>query len=125
MVEPADQTVIRVDPATNAVGPKVDLGVREPSSLAVGAGSVWVTDLAEDKVWRIDAVRNSIVGTILVGNGPTAVAATDDAVWVANRFAGLVSKIDPATNRVVATIPLGQEPLGIAAWNDKVWVTVA
>jgi YVTN family beta-propeller protein len=125
MVESADQTVTRVDPATNAVRAAVPIGAREPSALAVGAGSVWVTDLAEDKVWRIDAVRNSVVGTIPVGNGPTAVGAMDDAVWVANRFARSVSKIDPATNSVVATIPLGQEPLGIAAWNDKIWVTVA
>ena len=125
MLERDDQTVTRVDPATNAVRATIPIGAREPSSLAVGAGSVWVPDLAEDKVWRIDAIRNSVVGTIPVGNGPTAVAATDDAVWIANRFGRSVSRIDPATNSVVATIPLGQEPLGIAAWNDKVWVTVA
>jgi YVTN family beta-propeller protein len=74
-----------------------------------------VTDLADDRVWRIDAVRNSVVGTIPVGDGPTAVAETDEAVWVANRFAKLVSRIEPKTNTVVATIQLGREPRGTAS----------
>ena len=125
MVEPADRTVTRVDPATNVVRVAIPIGAREPSSAAVGAGSVWVTDLAEDTLWRIDPVTHSVIATIAVGDGPTAVAATDDAVWVANRFAQSVSRIDPKTNTVVATIPLGYEPRGIAVGSDSVWVTVA
>jgi virginiamycin B lyase len=125
VVEPDDQAVTRVDPASNTVRATIPVGVREPSGLAVGAGSVWATDLAEDTVWRIDAVRNSVVGTIALGDGPTAVAATDDGVWVANRFSRSVSRIDPKTNTVVATIQLGREPRGIAVGNDSIWVTVA
>ena len=84
-----DNSVSRIDPATNrVVGPPIPIGHRA-GNLAVGAGGVWVTSdyrvdgAPEDVVViRIDPQTNRAVETIAVGGHPIDVAATESAVWV-------------------------------------------
>ena len=80
------------------------------SDVAFGEGSIWVTTLGDDSLWRVDAPEvgpTTVSNVILVGRQPSAVAVGPDAVWVANRGDGTVSRIDPRTNKVVATIHVG------------------
>ena len=95
-----------------------------PSSPAVGFGSVWVASYGGDTVWRVNAETGRVEAVIHVGDNPWGVAVGRDAVWVTNLPAGTVKRIDPSTNEVVATIVTGFAPSGIAADGDDVWVVV-
>jgi YVTN family beta-propeller protein len=91
--------------------------------LAAGAGAVWATDQQGDSVWRIDPIRDQVVGTVHVGLHPAGVAIGAGSVWVAATN-GVVSRIDPSTNRVVQRITVGGTPRGVAVGAGAVWITV-
>ena len=94
------------------------------SSIAVGAGAVWVTDPQSGLLWRIDP------GPVPVEPIPLAPGASDvaygaDAVWVANGLTGTVSRVDPRTNQVTQTVAVGNTPGRLIADRSGVWVAVA
>lgn len=118
----AGGAIARVDPEAGKVVAKVLVG-NNPSSIAAGAGAVWVVDAVDNSVTRIDpAGGNAVTATAPVGQGPTAVAVGAGAVWVANTQDGTVARIDPRTAAVIATIAVGERPTGIAVGAGAVWV---
>ena len=95
------------------------------SSIAVGAGAVWVTDPQSGLLWRIDPGPVPAERTIQLAPGASDVAYGADAVWVANGLNGTVSRIDPRTNQVTQTVAVGNTPGRLTAGTSGVWVTVA
>jgi YVTN family beta-propeller protein len=77
-----DDTVSRVDPATDRVESTIKVG-REPLAVAEGHGSLWVANAIDRTVSRIDPATNRVVATIRLRASPTAVAADGQSVWVA------------------------------------------
>jgi YVTN family beta-propeller protein len=119
-----DNTVTRLDPASDgAVIGTTSVG-QGPAALAVGAGAVWVANTRADTVTRIDARTGTVTHTIPVGRRPTGVAVGEGAVWVANSLSGSLSRIDPQTKRVEATVDVGEAPQGVAVSHGLVWVSV-
>ncbi len=128
-----DNTLSRIDPATNTVLNVVPLditGNAGPERIAGGAGSIWVTISAFDdagenelpgSVKRIDPVSGKTLATIPVGKGPFDIGVTAGAVWVPNQGDGTLTRIDPATNQVVATIPVSYAT-AVAVGLGAVWV---
>ena len=114
--------LLRIDPETDALARQIPTAA--DSTVAIGAGAVWLASLEEGAVFRFDPATNTSVIEIPVGTLPTGVAFGEDAVWVANSLSGTVSRIDPGTNQVVATIQVGNHPEGIAVGEGFVWVTV-
>src|SRR3989442_3344223 len=84
----------------------------------------YVTDFSiPGKLYVIDAAKNQLIGTVLVGNMPYGVTATGSRVYVANVLINTVSVVDPAligtaANPVVATLPAGRFPWGVAVSTD-------
>jgi YVTN family beta-propeller protein len=114
--------VVRVDPDTNEVVARIQVG-NDPSAIATGDGSVWVVDQVDNTATRIDpAGANAVTAVVPVGRGPAAIAVGADAVWVANTGEDTVSRLDPDTGSVVARIEVGQRPTGVAVGADGVWV---
>jgi YVTN family beta-propeller protein len=97
---------------------------RAPTTVATGAGAVWVAVESRDEIWRIDPHTNAVTKTISVGDGPRSIAVGPGGVWVANALDGTVSHIDPAADAVVATIRLGGRPTAVALGAGAVWVAV-
>jgi YVTN family beta-propeller protein len=93
-----------------------------PTTIAAGAGAVWVTDEDRDVVARVDKKTLTIRQTITVGHGPSALAVEPHGVWVANRQDGTVSVISPQNNKEVKTIPVGRDVDGICIGSGSVWV---
>lgn len=93
------------------------------TELAFGAGTVWASERAANRVSRIDPVTGSVVDTITVGNGPEGLAFGSRAAWAANSLDGTVSRIDPATDSVTATILVGNGATAVAADARSVWVS--
>ena len=94
-------SVAIVDPESNRVVGTVPVGKR-PGPVAFGAGSVWVGNLDEQTVTRIDAAQRTIVTTIGLDNRtPTGIAFGFGLVWVAHGLSGHLSRIDPQFNEIV------------------------
>jgi hypothetical protein len=115
----------RVDPGTNEIVDVVELPLVHKSveAFAVGAGSLWIPDGADDAVLRIDQSTSAVQNTIRVGRQPIAAVFANGAVWVANGRDGTVSRIDPDTLDV-STTTVGGTPTGIVAAGDSVWVAM-
>jgi YVTN family beta-propeller protein len=123
----AENKVLRVDPATNAVTATIEVG-SQPEGIAVSPGAVWVANADGPSVSRIDPATNRVVATIRVGPRSaccarhTSVVASPRAVWVALPNGKSIVHVDPATNRVVGTAKVGYPPCGLLAADDKgVW----
>jgi YVTN family beta-propeller protein len=115
--------VSRFSPSTNAKIDDVSVG-QGPTGVAVGGGSVWVTDSGFHSVSRVDPQSRSST-TIPVGDKPLGISYADGAIWVANSGDGTVSRIDAASGTVTDTIHVGSSPVAIAVSRGLVWVTVA
>jgi YVTN family beta-propeller protein len=98
-----------------AVGPN-------PSAVAYGAGTVWVTGSTDRRVTRVDPGTHRVVETIPVGRAPSAVVVTGRDAWVVNAGDGTVSRINTDTDEVVQTIAVGALPSAIAAGPSGTWV---
>jgi virginiamycin B lyase len=121
VLTPADNSVVRIDPATNDVVTTIPVG-RAPFGLAVGAGAVWVSRRSDGAVVRIDPATDRVVATIPVGPTPGAMTVAGGVVWVALPEAGGLGRIDPAGNRsTVVRVPgcCGGE---LAADEGTLWV---
>ena len=131
-------TLVRIDPLRRTVR---ELHVHGPAyALAVGFGSVWVANVRDGTLSRIDARTGRTVSTIHgVGREAEGVAVGFGSVWVSSvgpwrkgrggvmvpLGRGTVTRIDPARNAVVARIRVGRGAAAIAAGEDGVWVANA
>ncbi len=118
---PAD-TLLRID-ARSGRARRIPVG-SFPVGVAIGFGSVWVTERGDDTVRRIDPVTGRTRRVIAVGHVPAGVVVDQGSVWVTSQCAGTLSRIDPDTNRVVATIELGYHPFDLAVGDGLAWVGV-
>jgi DNA-binding SARP family transcriptional activator/streptogramin lyase len=77
--------LLEFDPAKGRVVHTIVFGHQHPNALAVGAGSIWLTDQA-DAVLQLNPKRPHRIRTIPIGNPKNmavcAIAATRNAVWV-------------------------------------------
>ena len=119
-----DRTVARLSPSGGRAQ-SIQLAASDLSSIAVGDGSVWVTDPYQGLLWRVRPGPRPLEQTIQIGVGASDVTYGAGAVWVANGLTGTVSRVDPRTNRVVQTISVGNTPGPLAAGDGGVWVAVA
>jgi branched-chain amino acid transport system substrate-binding protein len=117
--------VVQIDPRTNDVGQTIELASSGLTGLAVGAGSVWATDLGEGLLWRIEPGPDPIARSIDVGFGVTAVAYGGGAVWVTNFVGDELVRVDARTNEVTERIPLAGTPPSVAADDETAWVSIA
>jgi branched-chain amino acid transport system substrate-binding protein len=118
-----DQTIAQLSPRSDRVWP-IAVPASNLSSIAVGDGSVWVTDPYEGTLWRIDPGSRPAYQSIRLGVGVSDVTYGAGAVWVANGLSGTVSRVDPRTSRV-QTISIGNTPGPLIAGDGGVWVAVA
>ena len=118
--------VLQVDPASLRVTGQGFVG-DDPRSLAVGAGSLWVTNTADGSISQVDPETARVLGNPLdVGGRPTNVAAGGGRVWVVDNFGGRLIPIDPVTGgepRTGAAIATAPHPRGIAIGFGSVWLS--
>jgi YVTN family beta-propeller protein len=93
-----------VDPRSNAIVAEVPVGIR-PGPIAAGGGSIWVGNLDDRTLTRIDAAQRAAVATVsLLDRTPTGLAVGAGGVWVAHGMRGQVSRVDEQFNRVTNTV---------------------
>jgi YVTN family beta-propeller protein len=129
----ASGTVVRIDPATNAVVGKPLRVPANAEAIAVGNRALWAASVApgdlgtpgKDQVTRIDLATGRSVATITVRRAPLDLAVTPGAVWVPNSGGGgdSVARIDPRTNRLAGRpVRTGASPQSLAVGGGSLWV---
>ena len=106
-----------IDPTSNAIVAEVPVGIR-PGPIAAGDGSVWVGNLDDRTLTRIDPGQRSAVATVsLDDRTPTGLAVGAGAVWVAHGMRGQASRVDEQFNRLTNTIDVASALVHApAAW---------
>ena len=100
-----------------------------PFQVAVAGDTVWVGDLDNPRVLRVNAVTRQqlppvkLPGVLRENGRVFGVAAASGYVWAATPFARSLWKIDAKTN-AVERIRMAYPPIGVTASGDDVWVTV-
>src|SRR5215211_2095173 len=119
-----------IDPMTNEVGEAASVGA-QPGPLAYEpkSASVWVANLDDKTVTRIDAREERVGRTIPVGDVPGGLAAGRGAVWVASANPTdpfvTVRKIDARFDAIDRTVKVTSLPEGepdVALGGRAVWV---
>ena len=128
IVAVAPNSLAAINPKTNDVVAAVPVGIR-PASVLFAHGALWVANLDDETVIRIDPTTKRVTRTIATGNSPGGLVGTQDAVWAIGAD-GVVLRIDPEVNEVVARIPTvkvgslsGGSAAGVsvAATSTAVW----
>jgi YVTN family beta-propeller protein len=119
-------SVAVIDPETGRVVDSVPVGTR-PGPIAFGAGSVWVGNLDDRTVTRIDPGSRRVLRHIALDDRtPTGLAFGFGEVWVAHGLLGELSRIDPQFNEVsrpieVAGTAFGSPNGSVAIGAHSVW----
>jgi branched-chain amino acid transport system substrate-binding protein len=114
--------IARIDPRTNSVARRVEIRAESLTTVAVGAGSVWVADSAGGSVWRVNPVPEPTLRQVPLKLGVRGVVFGAGRVWVTNEVTGTVHAIDPDTNRARLVARLAA-PQNVAVGAGGVWLT--
>jgi YVTN family beta-propeller protein len=115
-----------IDPETNEIVAVIPVGLR-PGPVAAGAGAVWVGNLQDRNLTKIDPRERSAAGVVpLGGRTPTGLAVGAGAVWVAHGPAGQLSRVETQFRRVTQTLDVTERlritPFGsVAIGQNEVW----
>ncbi len=132
-VRVAPNSLAAIDTHSDRVTGAVPVGAR-PGAVAFGSGSVWVANLDDQTVSRVDPTTLRTLHTITVVGPPTGIAASADGVWVveSNLDPGLatssvlVGRVDPEFDTLGPPVRIGNVvpdgPGAIAAQGNSVWV---
>jgi virginiamycin B lyase len=117
--------VTRIDSRTaKRVATPIEFGDARPNDVAVGEGNVWVIDVFNGTLSRIDPSTDSVVGDpVDVGSNPRGVKTGFGYVWVANGGDNDVARVDPDTAQVDDRIRVGRDPGDVAVGEGRVWAS--
>lgn len=123
VVAPNSVAVIEVD--RNRVVDTVPVGIR-PGPVAAGGGAIWVGNLQDRTLSRIDPVTRDVVANIPLPATPDAVTFGAGAVWVVNGRLGMLYRVDTTINEVTKAIRLGDRSItfanaGVDVERGSVW----
>jgi Tol biopolymer transport system component/streptogramin lyase len=120
------QKMTRIDPQSGRIVATIAMpGIGEYSSVALGAGSLWVTGSEKGfrGLYKIDPATNKVADQIPLSGYPTGVTVGGGSVWV-TRGRGNVVRIDATSDRIIGQpIPVGVGPGPIVYAAGMVYVT--
>jgi YVTN family beta-propeller protein len=125
----APNSVAAIDIHTNQVVAQVPVGAR-PSALTFGSGSLWVANLDDKTVSRVDPGTLLTQRTFSLAAPPTGIAAAAGGIWVVGSSPSAtsvsVSRIDPQFDAIGNTVSIGNVVPGsagaVAANGASLWV---
>ncbi len=118
----ADNTVSRIDPATNKVTSTITVG-GGPAGLAFAGGFVWVGTNASSDVYRIDPATNAATKVPVGKSAPAWFASRGDELWVASGTDNLILRLDPRSGTITDTVRVGKGPTdGVLDANGLLWI---
>ena len=120
-------SVAILDAESGKVVDQIGVGPR-PADVAAAAGSVWVSNLADNTVTQIEARSRQIAGTITPGITVNGLAASPSGVWVADSVRASATRYRPGlrqrrqrrSDSVPEAVPEDFRP--VAATAKAVWI---
>jgi YVTN family beta-propeller protein len=101
-----------IDPGSNEIVAEIPVGLR-PGPIAARGGSVWVGNLQDRNLMKIDAAKRASSATVSLENRtPTGIAVGPGTVWVAHGLRGELSQVDPQFGQVTRTIDVAGTAFG-------------
>jgi len=94
----------------------------KPCAVLGAADAIWVADIVDARVDRIDPATGKITARIKTGLQPCGMAYGARSVWVENYGADTVTRIDVRTLRS-RTYPVGASPYDVTFLAGAAWVT--
>jgi YVTN family beta-propeller protein len=128
-----DNTVSRIDPATNAVTATIKLHGKnfpDPSVMTAGDGALWVVAPTTGTVSRLDLGTAKVTATEAVPGLALGITRARDAVWVTsfdpyrcsnNRCFSQLTRLDVRSGKVTGTFD-AESASGIAAGFGSLWL---
>ena len=120
--------LVVIDPTSNRVVASIKVGAR-PTTVAAGAGGVWVGDTRDGTVTRVDPKTREVKSTVGIGAPVVDLAIGAGGVWAATGSFGEVVQIDPDVAAVVQRVSLGDpdDPIvpqatSVGVGDGRVWV---
>lgn len=117
-----DDTLVKIDPATNTVVERIDIGTLV-YRMQVHGGDIWITGLDQNNVLRVDATTGEVTFEAPIGGWPGGLAVTDDAVWMTPYQLDDLVQIDPASGAVVERYTVGSFGMAIIPLDDALFIT--
>ena len=111
-----------IDPASNELVGEVQVGL-EPEAIATGEGSVWVTNVEDRTVSRIDpADVASTPSTISVEDDPSDILAGTGTIWVA--LGALAELVSINTEQNAAASPISALGEGVSCGAPRASIAI-
>ena len=134
-VQVAPNSLAAIDIRSDRVSATVPVGAR-PGAVAFGSGSLWVANLDDQTISRVDPTTLRTLRSIPVAGPPTGIAAGAGGVWVVESNLNpdiapgtssvLVARVDPEFDTLGRSVQIGNVvpsgPGAVAAESNSVWV---
>jgi DNA-binding SARP family transcriptional activator/streptogramin lyase len=117
----ADQTLLRLDPASLRPRASLQLSVRV-RAMAVIADAVWILEFRDNAVTRIDLAKGAPTASVKPAGATVAIASGEGLIWVATSDKNQVLRLDPESGSVLVSLPLSFSPTAMVADAGTVWV---
>ena len=109
-------------PATTAPEPTTTVAETTTTAAPAADAAVWVTNGADQKVFKIDPGTGETLLEVDVDSPPGGVALGAGSAWVASFQADYLLRLDAGTGEEQARIPIGTEGTGVTFSDGVAWV---
>jgi streptogramin lyase len=117
----SDGTLVRFDPAGGRRD-RQDTGGRIDALAATRSG-VWIHDVLEGKVTRLDPITLLPVAPPIDVEGTVdRMVATEQAVWLLDRQVGVVRRLNAQSNTVNGDARVGDQPITMGVGLGSIWI---
>jgi hypothetical protein len=125
-----DDTLVRIDPSTNAVQRVIDVA-SQPMAVAASGGRVWVFSDGPDAVSEVDAQTSRVLHTTPISVRPVDIRPVAGPVLAADANGAWIVGVDRRERPLVTLVPPGggrrvyvldHRPLAVATGLRAVWV---
>jgi YVTN family beta-propeller protein len=95
-----------------------------PCAIAELGGSVWVTNLTQGTLTKIDGNSNEVTDEVDIGNQPCGIASDGSALWVGILGERTLVRFDPASNTVTDRVDVDGPVWDVQFGHGSIWVAV-
>jgi len=122
VVEETENPLQRIDLQTGEVEVNTTLNGK-PTGIAIVQDSVWISNSADDFVWRIDHGSGRVAEEINVGAKTYAIFSELGYLFFLQEDEAALLVVDPATGRRVTEISSIDCPVGVTSGVGSIWVS--
>jgi streptogramin lyase len=94
------------------------------ADLAVLEGTLWVLNVLDATITRIDPATGETLGSPLeVPGRPVALESTNGRLWVVDCASGSLLEIDPDFGETVGSVEIGRGANDVEAFDGSIWIS--